>query len=572
MPPRAHCAGGVQVERSNRPGRCGGARPLLILLVALIAAPAAAQDDGAPPRGMAGRDQGDGRGSLALRTPQATMETFLDAARDGRFGLAARALDLRFEPLADLPGYAEELARRLFQVLDRHAWIDWSALPDRPDGLIANASADDPLAGKERRSLVVAVLDRDGRDAELRLHRVERASGGPAWLFSPRTVRQIPALSIAYGPGMLERALPEWAGRRGVLGLRQWEWIALPACLAAAALVFLVVRLVLTRIIGRLPGDGWPRRLGAAIRLPVALLAASLTLALATRGVITFSAPVTTFLSPMLVAAVATLVVWIGFGALGEASRWVTEHYVGSIEDEEHDESRHLYTNISLARRILLLVAIFAVAGIVCLETRLFQSFGVTLLGAAGVLTIVVGIAAQTVLGNVLASIQVALAKPVRIGDIVLFDGTWGRVEEINYTFILIRVWNQRRLVVPIKHFVSEPFENWSTRDPHLVLPVELRVDLTTDVDALRRRFQEMLEGEEDWDRRQDPTVQVVDSDADGMTVRFYVSAANSTLAWNLHCRIRERMIRILAEADGGAGLPRERHVLLREPATAAGG
>ena len=207
----------------------------------------------------------------------------------------------------------------------------------------------------------------------------------------------------------------------------------------------------------------------------------------------------------------------------------------------------------------MLLLLVLLGAGIAFSQLQVFQVFGITLLGSAGVLGLVLGFAAQTVLGNILASVQVAMSKPVRIGDAVFYEGNWGYVEEINYTFILIQTWDKRRLVVPVKYFVSHPYENWSIRDPAIIKPVELAVDFRADVERLREHFAKVLKENENYDGEEEPKTLVIASDNKTMTVRFYTSAKDSSMGWDLHCQVREEMIRFIREEMGEEFLPLER-------------
>lgn len=511
-------------------------------------------------------------GPVILSTPQKAFQSFYDAARAGDFHTASRALDLSLiDPDRRLDA-APDLARKLSAVLDRKVWVRWSDLPDRPDGVDTVASSRNPVAGEPRRSIIIAILSVGEREAEIRINRIKPEGAAPVWLIADTTVYDVNALYGQYGPSPFEQDfLPGWMSERAVLGLRVWEFLALPLVFAGAVAVFLLTKWI-WRLVERRFADGEGKgRILRSVRLPMSLLAAVLVLAAAVGRLVSFSGPIDTVLTPVLIALIVGLVLWGGVTAMGRIVDIATERYVGSIEEEEADGARRIYTNISFARRLFVLLVLVAGVGFALVQMRVFQTFGITLLGTAGILTLMFGFAAQTVLGNILASFQIALAKPVRIGDTVMYKGEWGRIEAINYTFIQIRIWDQRRLVVPVKYFISEPFENWSTRDPHLLVPIEVKLDFRADVEAIRPAFERMVREDPDWDGRQEPKVLVIDNDAETITARFYASAENPALAWTLGCRLREQLFRKLAEGEFGDILPRERHILIERPAAAGG-
>jgi small-conductance mechanosensitive channel len=230
-----------------------------------------------------------------------------------------------------------------------------------------------------------------------------------------------------------------------------------------------------------------------------------------------------------------------------------------SIDDPRNTNARQWYTNLSALKRVGVIAVIVAGLAWALASLELFSSFGLSLLVAAGVATAVFGFAAQTVLGNIVASLQLALAKPIRIGDAVLYDDHWAYVERINYTFVQLRTWDMKRYVVPVRNFVSEAFENWTKEDPELIVPVLLKLDHRTDVEAMRRAFHDMAPRDPDWSENAAPKVEVVGHDEHGVNVRFYCTANNPTAAWNLHCRMRERLLAFLRRQDEPSDWPRLR-------------
>lgn len=185
------------------------------------------------------------------------------------------------------------------------------------------------------------------------------------------------------------------------------------------------------------------------------------------------------------------------------------------------------------------------------------RQFGTSLLASAGVAGVVVGFAAQRTLATVLAGLQLAFTQPIRIGDVVVVEGEWGWVEEITLTYVVVRVWDQRRLVLPVTYFLEKPFENWTRGSTDLIGSVYVFADPTVDVEAVRTELRSILESTPLWDRRAS-ALQVTDCDGQALTLRATMSAADSAQAWDLRCLVRERLMAFLSR-DGAGSLPRRR-------------
>ncbi|SEP03881.1 mechanosensitive ion channel family protein [Aquisalimonas asiatica] len=170
------------------------------------------------------------------------------------------------------------------------------------------------------------------------------------------------------------------------------------------------------------------------------------------------------------------------------------------------------------------------------------QQLGTSLLASAGIGGIILGFAARPVLTNLLAGMQIALTQPFRIDDVLFVHGEWCWVEEVTSTYVVLRVWDLRRLVVPLQWFIENPFQNWTRHSTDLLGTVFLWVDYRMPVDALRTEFLRLLELAPEWDGATS-TVQVTDSSSQALQVRFLMSASDSTRTWDLRCRIREGLV-----------------------------
>ena len=496
--------------------------------------------------------------ALDLETPHSALETFLIEADQGRFERAAHALDLREVPEGEQASRGARLAELLDELLERKVLINWTGITDRPDGLDEFGSTKSPVSGQPRRSYRLEMLDLDDRPVAIRMHRVKPKGGDPIWVFSRQTVEHIEELYERYGPTRLERALPPALKREAFWDLQWWELLALPLLLLCAMVVGWGTRKLVGRGAGSAPG-GRLSEIIARAKTPLALFAAALVVKLFTSNVLTFSAAIDTFLDPLLTA----LVVFTALLAVVRIVDTLLEEWqrreVGDkkIDDEENSELRRRYTNIYAARRVAVLVLIVIGAALLLVQTDIFSALGISILASAGVASVVLGLAAQTFLGNVFSSLQIAIAKPVQLGDSVYYEGDWAYVEKIHYTYVVMRTWDLRRLVVPVKYFVSEPFENWTKTDPRMIKTVTLTLDHNTDVERLRQQWEKITREEEGVDGQDEVKTLVVGHNEAGMQVRFYCSAKDPTVAWRVHCMLRERILAYLR--DTKSEWPRDR-------------
>jgi small-conductance mechanosensitive channel len=170
------------------------------------------------------------------------------------------------------------------------------------------------------------------------------------------------------------------------------------------------------------------------------------------------------------------------------------------------------------------------------------RQFGASLLASAGVAGLIIGIAARSVFSNLLAGLQIALAQPIRIDDVLIVEGEWGRVEEITSTYVVLKIWDERRLIVPLQWFIEHPFQNWTRTSADLLGTVFLWVDFTLPVDAVRAETKRLCEASPDWDRRV-CVVQVTDQNERAMQLRILVSSPSSGQNFDLRCALREGLL-----------------------------
>jgi small-conductance mechanosensitive channel len=212
------------------------------------------------------------------------------------------------------------------------------------------------------------------------------------------------------------------------------------------------------------------------------------------------------------------------------------------IKAADNLEARKVYTQVHVIGKVIdVAIGLLAVASVLMMFEEV-RRFGASLLASAGIVGIVAGIAAQKTIANLLAGFQLALAQPMRQDDVVIVDGEWGRVEEITLTYVVVHIWDDRRLIVPLSYFIEKPFENWTRTSASLLGSIFVWVDYSFPVEEGRKALKEIIESSTLWDKRF-WNLQVTDASEKTMQLRVLATAADSSAAWSLRCEIREKFI-----------------------------
>ena len=230
------------------------------------------------------------------------------------------------------------------------------------------------------------------------------------------------------------------------------------------------------------------------------------------------------------------------------------------ISKEDNLTSRKVYTQINLLEKVLIFVIILFAIGIVLLSFDSIRKIGIGLFASAGLAGIIIGLSAQKVVGSLLAGIQIAITQPFRVDDAVVVENEWGWIEEINLTYIVVRVWDKRRLVLPTTYFLDKPFQNWTRTSADIVGTVFIYTDYMISFEALRKELTRLLNSCELWDKKVN-VLQVTDSKETTLEIRILVSAKNSPTAWDLRVYIREKMIEFI-QKNYPESLPKTRIIL----------
>lgn len=488
---------------------------------------------------------------LDLSTPRRAVGAFLAAAEHEDWDRATRILDLRAIPPASRLAAGQQAARDLAYVLDRIAWVEVDLLSDEPGGNPSDGAKSERIASaRVGRHEVMITLARGG-------------GGAGEWRFSSATVAQIPKLYEEHGPGAVERRVPAVLRDSRAWGLAVWQWLALPIILMLALTCGAVTAAVVRRAgkhIARRTATAWDDALTVAFAAPVRYFVAALAFRFLLEPLGLSAAATHVFGRLVGIATIATIA-WLAIRAVAVLARWLEAHARSGAEGaaERELQARGFATQVRVFRRVINVGVALLAAALMLVQFELVRNIGVSLLASAGLAGVVLGFAAQRTFGSLIAGIQLSMTQPIRIGDVVIVEKEWGTIEEITLTYVVVRVWDERRLIVPMSRFLEQPFENWTKTSAELHGTVFVNVDWTLPVDALRAELDRILDGHPAWDGR---TKKVVVTDARERTleVRILVSAADADKLWDLRVDIRERVVRWLRELEGGRYLPRLRY------------
>lgn len=242
-----------------------------------------------------------------------------------------------------------------------------------------------------------------------------------------------------------------------------------------------------------------------------------------------------------MVAAVA----WLAINLTAVFDDLISSKF--KIDVSDNLLARRVHTKISLIRRVVITAIVIVALAVMLMTFPSIRHIGISLFASAGVAGLIAGMAARPVLSNVIAGVQIALTETIRIDDVVVVEGEWGRIEEIGTTNVVVRLWDLRRLVVPLSYFIEHPFENWTYKTAEILATVSLYADYSVPVEDVRTEFNRLLSTTGMWDGKT-WSLQVTNATEHAMELRALMSAPDSATAWNLRCHIREKLIWFLQE------------------------
>ncbi len=345
----------------------------------------------------------------------------------------------------------------------------------------------------------------------------------------------------------------EWAGR----GIIVVDWLQGFGTLIGLA--WLLVRIgrtieALLLSLSSRTGNNWDDVLapfaGKAVRLTLPLLAIILgTPALAVSP--DMEVVIQNAVSLLLIGTIG----FILFQFVNVLAELVLTRY--QIDVADNRVARAVYTQVMVLKKIAtVVIAMFAIASMLMVFQSVRQ-FGTAIIASAGVAGIIIGFAAQKSIATLLAGFQIALTQPIRIDDVVIVENEWGRIEEITLTYVIVKIWDLRRLVLPITYFIEKPFQNWTRTSADILGTVFLHVDYKVPLSELRTELTRILEASPLWDKKVN-VLQVTDAKERTLELRALASAADAGQAWDLRCEVREKLIAFI-QKNYPESLPRSR-------------
>ena len=509
-----------------------------------------------------------------LSTPLATLEFFQSAVMNQQFDLAAYALNMNLLDADVQRNRSLELSKRLDFLLTKKDLYVFDELPDRPDGLIEPPIGNDSsIMGVPRRSIQLGYIDYRERRVPIYLQRVQVDEGAPQWLFSAQTVGNIDNLYEQYRPSQFERYLPVWMKLR-FFGIAIWEIVAL--------ILFFLLTLGLGWLFSKATGklislyvtDEHPATylgsrnsvvdLVSKLTVPLTFtISFSLVFTLVSGGFPYLDA-VASSTRPIIWIGLVLSAMWLGIRVINFFANRYQDLQIENLADEHFDKERSRRTYVSIFRRVFIFVMILGSIWIGLSEFTNINGLGKTLLTSAGIAGAVIGIAAQPILGNIMAGLQVAITQPIRIGDTVMVEEEWTTIEDLRYTYAVLKTWDERRLIVPMRHFITEIIENWSHTESHQTCVVYLYVDFGADIAAIREQYIEFVKTNELWDGETEPELVAVAVSETATELRGTVASDSPLNAWTLECEVREQMLRYIYQQQK-SHLPTERVTVRRE-------
>ena len=496
---------------------------------------------------------------INLQSPQAALEHFIIHARNKEYKKAAYALNLNLLPDEIQIAEAAVLAEKLNFVLKQRISLNWENISDRPDGQIdISTTTNKAIAGKPRRSVTFGTTELDKRDVAFRLQRIKYKDNSPIWLISSQTVENIEPLYNKFGPRKLDRMIPNWISFK-IFGIPVWKIVATILLLMLSYFISRLVSHSIRKFFYKTEKN-WIRNIAYRLAAPAGSAVGILVFYLLLNNLISFTGPLARGLYTLLLIFFIGIFTWLVMRVIDYIMDFFAEHKVGEL-DEQNEDAKKTMTYISIGRRIFVFIIVILGIFVIFSQFPSLERLGISLMASAGIATIVFGIAAQSTLGNIIAGVQIAITKPAKIGDAVIIEDSFGYVEDITFTYMVVKTWDLRRKVIPLKTVISNSFENLSMTNSQTNGVVRLYVDHRIDVSKVRAKWAELVKSSELWDgdEEKSPDVQVTEMTHQALEIRCLCSAKDFITTWNLHCELREKIVKYVGELENGLYLTKER-------------
>ncbi len=330
-------------------------------------------------------------------------------------------------------------------------------------------------------------------------------------------------------------------------------WIISLAVVTGSLLGFFLLSGVMVRIGKKYPdktlGKAWRKFKNPS--LVVVLLFDFIIL----KELFTLGEKVSASVNKFITVSIIFCVTWLLIKGINLTRELILRQY--DMDDKDNLKARKVYTQFRVLERIIIFTVILIATAIALMTFDGIKRIGISLFASAGVAGIVIGFAAQKLLGSILAGFQIALTQPIRIEDVVIVENEWGWIEEITLTYVVVRIWDKRRLIVPTTYFIENPFQNWTRASADIMGTVFIYTDYQVPVEELRKEFTRILEESDLWDGKVN-VMQVTNATEKTVEIRALMSTADSPTGWDLRVLVREKLISFLQE-NYPQSLPRMR-------------
>ena len=324
--------------------------------------------------------------------------------------------------------------------------------------------------------------------------------------------------------------------------------------------VYFVLFFLLKKL-GRDPNNVLPHNIAGRIKIPliILLLALGIQAGLINREIITGERTVDIFQQARSILLILSFT-WFVIVGLRITKNQILKRF--DVSEKNNLRARKVYTQFNIIERVAIFIIVLVATGLVLITFDGIQEIGVSILTSAGIAGIILGLSAQKVIGTILAGVQIAIAQPIRIDDVVIVEGEWGRVEEIKLTYVVVRIWDKRTLVLPTTYFIETPFQNWTRTSSDILGTVYIYTDYNFPIEALRTELTRLLNSTALWDGEVN-VIQVTNATEKTMELRALMSAIDASTAWDLRVYIRENLLKFIKE-NYPESLPQTR-LLLKE-------
>jgi small-conductance mechanosensitive channel len=330
-------------------------------------------------------------------------------------------------------------------------------------------------------------------------------------------------------------------------------WIIALAVVAGSLLLYFIVSGILIRMGKKSPektlGNAWKKFRNPA--LVVVLLIDFIFL----KELFALGVEASVAVKQFITIAIIFCVTWLLIKTINLTRELILRQY--DMDEKDNLKARKVYTQFRVLERIIIFAVILIAIAIALMTFDGIRRIGISLFASAGVAGIIIGFAAQKLLGSILAGFQIALTQPIRIEDVVIVENEWGWIEEITLTYVVVRIWDKRRLIVPTTYFIENPFQNWTRVSADILGTVFIYTDYQVPVGELRKEFTRILEESKLWDGKVN-VMQVTNATEKTIEIRALMSTVDSPTAWDLRVLVREKLISFLQE-NYPESLPRMR-------------